>query len=67
MTRVHSWLNTASRRTSTIPGEALLRSQYNEFNQLLPDFATETGYTLDTLPFLNLLDLTQEVVTKQLA
>jgi hypothetical protein len=67
MTRVHSWLNTASRRTKTIPGEALLRRQYNEFNQLLPDLATVTGYAVDTLPFLNLLDIVQEVVTKQLA
>jgi hypothetical protein len=67
LTRVHSWLNTVSRRTKTIPGEALLRRQYNEFNGLLPDLAAETGYTVDTLPFLNLLDIVQEVVTKQLA
>jgi hypothetical protein len=67
MTRVHSWLNNVSRRTKTIPGEALLRRQYNEFNGLLPDLADETGYAVDTLPFLNLLDIVQEVVTKQLA
>lgn len=67
MTRVHSWLNSASRRMKTIPGEVLLRRQFNEFNGLLPDLADETGYNLDTLPFLNLLDIVQEVVTKQLA
>lgn len=36
-------------------------------NFLLPELAAETQYTVDTLPFLNLLDIVQEVVTKQLA
>jgi hypothetical protein len=66
MTRVHSWLNAASRRKKTIPSEPALRRQYNEFNLLLPDLAAETEYTVETLPFLNLMDIVQEVVTKQL-
>jgi hypothetical protein len=66
LSRVHSWLNTASRRKKTIPGEAKLRNQYIKFDQLLPDLAAETGYNLGNLPFLNLLDIIQEVVSKQL-
>jgi hypothetical protein len=65
LVRVHSWLNTASRRKS-IPGETTLRKQFGKFNLLLPDLASLTGYTLEDLPFLNLLDITQEVVASQL-
>lgn len=63
--RVHSWLNNASGR-KTIPGEKALLTQYNEFISVLPDLAEATGYTLETLPFLNFLDITQEFVAKQL-
>jgi hypothetical protein len=63
--KVHSWLNTVSRRKS-IPGEKLLLIQYNDFVSVLPDLAKATEYTLDTLPFLNFLDITQEFVAKQL-
>ena len=66
MLRVHSWLNAASRRKKTIPGETVLQRQYDEFIHLLPVFAAETGYTIDTLPFLNLLDISQELTEKQL-
>ncbi|HEV2352757.1 MAG TPA: hypothetical protein VGR89_00805 [Puia sp.] len=65
MLRVHSWLNTASRR-KTIPGETLLRRQYDEFSALLPETAAETGYAVDDIPFLNLLDIIQEIVARQL-
>jgi hypothetical protein len=64
--RVHSWLNTASRR-KTIPGERILQTQYEEFEKALPDLAAATGYSLETLPFLNLLDIIQEWVAKQLS
>jgi len=63
--RVHSWINTASRR-KTIPGEKTLQTQFEEFENVLPDLAAATGYTLDNLPFLNLLDIVQELVAKQL-
>ena len=65
MLRVHSWLNTASHRT-TIPGETTLRQQYDKFTHLLPIAADTTGYTVDNLPFLNLLYITQEIAAKQL-
>jgi len=57
--RVHSWLNTASHR-KTIPGEKALLTHFEKFEQTLPGLATELGYSLDTLPFLNLLDIAQE-------
>lgn len=63
--RVHSWLNTASRR-KTIPGEKALLTHFEKFVLALPDLAAETGYTIDNLPFLNLLDIIQEWVAKQL-
>jgi hypothetical protein len=65
MLKVHAWLNSASRRTKSIPGEARLRGQYDEFIELFPDLAEETHYTVDTLPFLNLLDIIQVVTKKQ--
>lgn len=63
--RVHSWLNTASRR-KTIPGEKTLQSRFEEFELVLPDLAAETGYNLENLPFLILLDFINESVTRQL-
>ena len=63
--RVHSWLNTASHR-KTIPGEKMLQTQFEEFELALPDLVTRDGYTLENLPFLNLLDFIHESVTSQL-
>lgn len=67
MVRVHSWLYTASQRKRSIPGEALLRRQYNEFIALLPDLAAGTAYSVENLPFLNLLDIVQELTRKRSA
>lgn len=64
--RVHSWLNTVSRRKN-IPGEKTLLTHFEKFEQALPDLADETGYSIDNLPFLNLLDIVQEWVAKLLA
>ena len=66
MLKVHSWLNSASRRQKSIPGESLLRNQFNMFLELLPTLAGEMHYTVDNLPFLNLLDITQEFTAGQL-
>jgi hypothetical protein len=63
--RVHSWLNNASRR-KVIPGERILQTQFEEFERVLPTFVGDTGYTLTTLPFLNLLDIIQESVAQRL-
>jgi hypothetical protein len=63
--RVHSWLNTASRRT-TIPGEKVLQTQFEEFERLLPGLSATTGYSLEDLPFLNLLDIVEELVAERL-
>jgi hypothetical protein len=63
--RVHSWLNTASHR-KTIPGEKILQIQFLEFEHILPDLAAGDGYSVDNLPFLNLLDLIHELVASLL-
>jgi hypothetical protein len=63
--RVHSWLNTTSRRT-TIPGEKILQSKFEEFEHVLPNLLAGTGYSLENLPFLNLLDIVQESVAERL-
>lgn len=57
--RVHSWLNIASRRKAG-SGEKALQARFEEFEQILPDFVAKMGYNLINLPFLNLLDITQE-------
>jgi hypothetical protein len=62
--RVHSWLNTVSRR-KIIPGEKILQFQFEEFENILPDLAAQTGYYLDNLPFLNLLDIIQELIARR--
>jgi hypothetical protein len=59
--RVHSWLNTVS-RWKTIPGEKMLQAQFEEFEYLLPELAAGVGYNLQNLPFLNMLDIIQELV-----
>jgi len=63
--RVHSWLNTVSHR-KMIPGERMLQTQFEEFHRVLATFVKDIGYTLDTLPFLNLLDIVEESVAQQL-
>jgi hypothetical protein len=63
--RVHSWLNTVSHR-KMIPGERMLQTQFEEFHRVLVTFVKDIGYTLDTLPFLNLLDIVEESVAQQL-
>jgi hypothetical protein len=63
--RVHSWLNTASHR-KTIPGEKMLQTQFEEFELVLPDLVARDGYTLDNLPFLNLLDFIHELISSLL-
>src|ERR1700722_2210927 len=63
--RVHSWLNSTSRRT-TIPGEKILQTKFEEFEHVLPNLLAGTGYSLENLPFLNLLDIVQESVAERL-
>jgi len=62
--RVHSWLNTASRR-KIIPAERTLQTQFEEFERVLPRFVGGTAYTLETLPFFILLDIIQESVAQR--
>ena len=63
--RVHSWLNTTSRRT-TIPGEKVLQTKFEEFERVLPNLLAKTGYSLENLPFLNFLDIVQASVAERL-
>jgi hypothetical protein len=49
-----------------IPGERMLQTQFEEFHRVLATFVKDIGYTLDTLPFLNLLDIVEESVAQQL-
>jgi hypothetical protein len=63
--RVHSWLNTTSRRT-TIPGEKVLQTKFEEFEHVLPNLLAKTGYSLENLPFLNFLDIVQASVAERL-
>ena len=63
--RVHSWLNTTSRRT-TIPGEKMLQTKFEEFERVLPNLLAKTGYSLEDLPFLNFLDIVQASVAERL-
>jgi hypothetical protein len=62
--RVHGWLNTVSHRKID-PGERTMQTQFEEFEHLLPEFSATTGYSLENLPFLNLLDIIQELIKRR--
>ena len=65
MEKVRDWLRTSSGR-KTIPGYAVLIAQYFDFQNLLPEFANEIGFTAENIPFVDFLNLTENFVKWQI-
>ncbi len=65
MAKVRDWLRTASGRR-TIPGYAILRAQYREFQDHLPALVEALGFTVDNIPFIDFLNLVEDAVSEQI-
>ncbi|MDO6434911.1 hypothetical protein Q4E93_30135 [Flavitalea sp. BT771] len=59
------WLRTASGR-KTIPGYAILTAQYQEFQDLLPALTAQLGFTVENIPFIDFLNLVEDIVREQI-
>jgi len=65
MAKVRDWLRTASGRR-TIPGYAILTAQYQEFQNHLPALTEELGFTVANIPFIDFLNLVEDIVQEQI-
>jgi hypothetical protein len=65
MAKVRDWLRTASGR-KTIPGYTIITSQYQEFQDILPALTAELGFTVDNIPFIDFLNLVEDIVREQI-
>lgn len=65
MKKVRDWLRTASGRR-TIPGYAILATQYQNFQDHLPAITKELGFTIDNIPFVDFLNLVESTVKAQI-
>jgi len=65
MRKVRDWLRTASGRR-TIPGYAILTTQYQEFQNNLPALTEQLGFTVDNIPFIDFLNLVEDAIGEQI-